>query len=133
MKPQINMIGIITNQLPEMTKFYRDIMGFTIKLELENYIEFDSPGVRFALSSGEVMKQATGKLDYTAPKSGHSFELAFIVETPEEVDSQFNDLLAKGATHIKAPADMPWGQRTAFFSDPDGNIHEIFANLPSTT
>jgi len=25
---------------------------------------------------------------------------------------------------------MPWNQRTAFIADPDGNIHEIFADLP---
>lgn len=34
-----------------------------------------------------------------------------------------------GATPIQAPQNMPWNQRTALFSDPDGNIHEIFAEL----
>jgi len=24
---------------------------------------------------------------------------------------------------------MPWGLRAAFFTDPDGNIHELFAGL----
>jgi hypothetical protein len=26
--------------------------------------------------------------------------------------------------------DVPWQQRTAMFADPDGNIHEFFADLP---
>jgi len=26
---------------------------------------------------------------------------------------------------------MPWGQRTAFFEDPEGYIHEIFSELPT--
>jgi hypothetical protein len=24
----------------------------------------------------------------------------------------------------------PWGQRAAFFADPEGNIHGLFADLP---
>ncbi|MFQ5753700.1 MAG: VOC family protein [bacterium] len=39
-------------------------------------------------------------------------------------------MVTKGTTPIQAPATMPWGQKTAFFADPDGNIHELFANLP---
>lgn len=39
----------------------------------------------------------------------------------------YEDLISKGATSIKGPSDMPWGHRTAFFADPEGNIHEIFA------
>ncbi|RKD32466.1 hypothetical protein [Thermohalobacter berrensis] len=32
---------------------------------------------------------------------------------------------------IQPPKNMPWNQRTALFSDPDGNIHEIFYDLSS--
>jgi len=38
--------------------------------------------------------------------------------------------VAHGAAPVHAPADMPWGQHTAMFADPDGNIHEFFADLP---
>lgn len=41
------------------------------------------------------------------------------------------ELLANGAVAVQPPDDMPWGQRTAFFADPDGNIHELFADLPA--
>ena len=34
-----------------------------------------------------------------------------------------------GARAIHDPEDMPWNQRTALFADPDGNIHEIFADI----
>jgi len=27
------------------------------------------------------------------------------------------------------PKDQPWGHRTVFFRDPDGNILEIYADL----
>ena len=129
MKPQINMIGIITAQFTEMRNFYHQVLEFPIKLELESYVEFENEGVRLAISTTEVMAKATGQASYQEPKKGHSFELAFKADSPTHVDQDYQNLIAKGATPIKPPADQPWGQRTAFFADPDGNIHEIFADL----
>ncbi len=77
-----------------------------------------------------MMEQWTGDSSFKELVSGHAFELAFPLDTPEGVDAIYAEIVAKGATPIRAPADMPWGQRTAFFADPDGNIHELFADLP---
>ncbi|MDA3812094.1 MAG: hypothetical protein PF518_17380 [Spirochaetaceae bacterium] len=38
-------------------------------------------------------------------------------------------IVSKGAKAVHSPADMPWNKRTALFADPDGNIHELFAEL----
>ena len=129
MKPQINMIGIITANFQEMKTFYQEVLGFKSKLELEHYIEFENKGVRFAISTTQVMFEATSHSSFKEEKKGHSLELAFEADSPEDVDKSFNELVKKGAKLIKEPEDMRWGQRTAFFADPDGNIHEIFANL----
>jgi len=125
------MIGIITNKFDEMLKFYKDILEFNIKMQMDNYVEFENEGVRFAISTNKVMLGVTNHASYDEEKKGQSLELAFRVTTPEEVDLAFNDLIRKGTTSIKSPENMPWGQRAAFFSDPDGNIHEIFAELPT--
>ena len=130
MKPKIDLIGVLTDNIETMKKFYTDVLGFEIELDMEKYIEFKHEGVRFAICTGQVMKEATGEASFKDKRHGHSFELAFLIETPEKVDTTYKELIGKGATPIKEPADMPWGQRTAFFADPDGNIHEIFAELP---
>jgi lactoylglutathione lyase len=131
MKPRINMIGIITNQLPVMKAFYKDVLGFETELEMEEYVEFKNEGVRFALSTGSVMAQATGDQSYLESHTGHALELAFKCESPQDVDEQYKKLQSKGVDMIKPPADMPWNQRTAFFADPDGNIHELFCDFTS--
>ncbi len=131
MQPKIDMIGIVTNNFSEMKNFYNQIMNFPIELELESYVEFKSEGVRFAITTNEIMSQATNHASYQKPHTGQSLEFAFRVPTPEEVDSAYNDLIEKGAAPIKPAADMPWGQRAAFFADPDGHIHEVFADLPT--
>ena len=123
------MIGIITSNLPAMVEFYHQVMGFEIELQLEQYVEFKSANVRFALSTNQVMADTTGHVSFTQPKQGQSLELAFAVDTPAAVDDMYAELVEKGATPIKASEDKPWGQRAAFFADPDGNIHEVFAEL----
>ena len=124
------MIGIITNDFKEMRNFYKDTMGFEIMMEMDGkYVEFVSEGVRLAISTWEVMKEATGDTSYLDEKKWHSFELAFEAGSLEELDNDFQNLVDKWAKPIRQPADMPWRQRTAFFADPDGNVHEIFANL----
>lgn len=132
MKLKLDMMGIITTKFAEMKIFYRDVIGLEVVFEQgDNYVEFKHPGIRFAIATNEVMTQVTKHRSYAEPKQGQALELAFIVDTPEEVDSSYAEIIKQGATEVTAPADMPWGQRAAFFADPDGNIHEIFTNLPS--
>jgi uncharacterized glyoxalase superfamily protein PhnB len=100
---------------------------------MDSYAEFENPGVRFAISTSNVMAGVTKHSSYGEEKKGQSLELAFRVPTPEDVDQTFNNIIRKGALPITSPADMPWGQRAAFFADPDGNIHEIFTDLPKTS
>ncbi len=128
MEARINMIGIITNNFDAMRNFYHQTLGFEIAIEMENFVEFKSEGVRFAISTGKVMQEATGKTNYLDEKEGHSFELAFRCQTPNSVDKDYKKLVVKGAKPIKEPTNMPWGQRTAFFADPDNNIHELFCD-----
>lgn len=132
MKTQIGLITILTDDTPRLVAFYRDLLGFAVKQDLGVYVEFESPGVRFAVCTHQIMANATGHTSFHQPRSGQAFELAFPCETPQEVDERYEAMITKGANPIHAPADMPWGQRTAFFADPDGNIHELFADLPTT-
>jgi lactoylglutathione lyase len=133
MRAQIALITIFTDDMPAMLHFYRDVLGFEPQHPLEGdapgYVEFKHDGVRFALCRRAVMSQV-GIPGYTEPFAGHPFELAFPCDSPEDVDTSYADLVARGATPVQGPADMPWNQRTGFIADPDGNIHEIFADLP---
>jgi lactoylglutathione lyase len=38
-------------------------------------------------------------------------------------------LLERGVKILAGPADQPWGHRTLFFRDPDGNVLEIYAEI----
>lgn len=127
MKSVINLITIWTDDISKMKTFYNEVLGFKIKNDLGNYVEFENNGVRFAICLRNVMYDYSS--EYTKKTVGQGFELAFPCESPDDVDKTFNRLIDMGATPIHEPQNMPWDQRTALFADPDGNIHEIFAEL----
>lgn len=129
MKAQINMIGIITNNFQEMKDFYNKILWFEIIFEWEKYVEFKNEGVRFALSTNDVMYETTKHNSYNDKKQGQTLEFAFLVNIPWEVDREIELLQEKWVQIITHAQDTPWWQRTAFFADPDGHIHEIFCDL----
>lgn len=127
MKAQINLITIWTNDIERMKNFYNKVLGFRIENDLGNYVEFENDGVRFAICMRDVMYVYSD--EYRKESFGQGFELAFPCESPNDVDESFKTLISKGATSVHESQDMPWNQRTALFADPDGNIHEIFAEI----
>lgn len=129
MKAVIDLVTIWTDDAPRMRDFYRDVLGMDVKLDLGGYVEFDQPGVRFSICDRGVMVDVVGIAAFEEKASGQQVELAFPVESPDRVDAVYGEIIAQGAEPIHPPQDMPWSQRTALFADPDGNIHEIFADL----
>ena len=115
MRTEISLVTIWTDNIQSMKTFYNEILGFKIKNDLGEYVEFQNAGVRFAICNRSVMYNYSNL--FKEKHSGQGFELAFPCDSVEELDSTYK------------PKDMPWNQRTALFSDPDGNIHEIYTEL----
>ncbi|WP_206458270.1 VOC family protein [Anaerovorax sp. IOR16] len=127
MEARINLITIWTDDVIPMKEFYNKVLGFKIENDLGEYVEFKNEGVRFALCLRKVMYNYSG--EYKKLRIGQSFELAFPCKSPEDVDKSYKDIISKGGVPVHEPQNMPWNQRTALFSDPDGNIHEIFSDF----
>lgn len=127
MNGRIGLITILTTDIPVMKAFYTDVMGFECIEDLGNYVEFRSKGVRFALTTPEVMYDGTEHQSFREKPMGQRFELAFPLPTPEAVGEAYDEIVSKGATPVTAPVMMPWGRMTGFFADPEGNIHELYS------
>lgn len=127
MRTEISLLTIWTDNIESMKTFYNEILGFKIKNDLGEYVEFQNAGVRLAICNRSVMYNYSNL--FKEKHSGQGFELAFPCDSVEELDSTYKKLLRNGVKGIHKPKDMPWNQRTALFSDPDGNIHEIFTEL----
>ena len=64
------------------------------------------------------------KYEYVKGLNGH-FEIALYVDTFDEVDEAYRKAIAGGAGSVLEPTTEPWGQRTCYVSDPEGNLVEI--------
>lgn len=130
METKIALLTILTDYVPDMVKFYTEALGFTVKMDMGTYVELNHEGIRLAICDREIMLKATDNPIFLKTPEGLSFELAFPCDSADDVDLSYEILLSKGAKPVQAPSTMEWGQRTAFFADPDGNIHELFSELP---
>ena len=123
---KLDGFGLLVNDMGKMIRFYRDVLGFEIK-EDENtsnvYLVKD--GTLFLLYGRKDFEKMTDrKYEYIKGLNGH-FEIALYVDTFEEVDTEFRKAVEKGAVPVMEPATEPWGQRTCYIADPEGNLIEI--------
>ncbi|MEM6329559.1 MAG: VOC family protein [Planctomycetota bacterium] len=126
---KFEMLSVLTDRFDPMKRFYSEVLGFEIGPELEKYVEFTGQGVRFALCERGVMAAAVSGERFGRPAEGCPLTLAFRCATPESLDSDYKRLVERGATAVRAPSAMPWGQYAAFFADPDGHVHELFTEM----
>lgn len=117
---------LFVEDMGKMIRFYRDVLGFEIK-EDENtsnvYLLKD--GTLFLLYGRKDFEKMTNrKYEYLKGVNGH-FELALYVDTYEEVDKEYERVIGMGAKPILEPTTEPWGQRTCYIADPEGNLIEI--------
>lgn len=123
---KLDGIGLFVNDMPTMVRFYRDVLGFEIK-EDENAenVYLIKDGTLFMLYERSNFEKMTGrKYEYIKGFNGH-FELALYVEHFEDVDLRYRELIEKGAAPVLEPTTEPWGQRTCYIADPEGNLIEI--------
>ena len=123
---KLDGFGLFVDDMPTMVRFYRDVLGFAIK-EGEDAINvyLIKDGTLFMLYERKNFEKMTSrKYEYLKGLNGH-FEIALYVDTFEEVDEQYANAIVKGARSVLEPTTEPWGQRTCYIADPEGNLIEI--------
>ena len=120
----IDYTVIFVRDMAAMRAFYEGILAFPLTRELSpGWIEYQLGGNTLALAR----PSRTAK-DAPTPAGSASLQLAFKV-SPPDVDRCADELVRQGVDLLSPPTDQPFGHRTLFFGDPDGNLLEVYAEI----
>ena len=119
----IDYTVIFVRQMSKMREFYGSTMGFSLHRALSaKWLEYRVGSNILALAEPALFN------DPLPPVRVTSLQLAFRV-APQEVDACAATLAERGVAIISPPTNRPFGHRTLFFRDPDGNVLEIYAEI----
>jgi uncharacterized glyoxalase superfamily protein PhnB len=127
--PRLDAIGVIVSDMARAIDFYRRLgLAFDAAGTDDVHAEAIGPGgVRVMLDTeASVMSFSEWK---PPTGGGPRTALAFLCDSPGEVDRVYEGLVAAGAHGHLPPFDALWGQRYATVHDQDGNAVDLFAPL----
>ncbi|MDA9438503.1 glyoxalase [Bradyrhizobium sp. CCBAU 51745] len=120
----IDYTVIFVRDMDAMRRFYEDVLALSPLRELSpNWIEYGIGSNTLALA-----RPSRTAGDAPTPVGSASLQLAFKV-SPAEVDACAEELVRQGVALLSPPTNQPFGHRTLFFRDPDGNLLEIYAEI----
>ena len=123
---KLDGFGLFVEDMAKMICFYRDVLGFEIKEDEDasNVYLIKDDTLFLLYGRKDFEKMTSRKYEYIKGLNGHT-EIALYVDRFEEVDAEYEKAISKGAVSVLEPVTEPWGQRTCYIADPEGNLIEI--------
>jgi catechol 2,3-dioxygenase-like lactoylglutathione lyase family enzyme len=118
----VGAVILFVQDLERSKAFYHGRLALDVQFEDAHSVGFRVEGTAFiALQVDRARAQLQGEPTATAAAAATAFFATFT----DDVDALHRDLVGRGVDFFQAPADQPWGMRTAYFKDPDGHVWEI--------
>ena len=119
---------LLVGDIQVMARFYRDVLGFETDWDGGDFAEFHTASGYLSLFmySRKPFAEAFG-WEYEPPKGiNQSFEIGLWQPSYADVDAEFARLKELGANlQSEAPITYPFGIRSLYVADPEGNLLEI--------
>jgi len=120
--PRLVNTCLITNDVKRLVEFYEPILRLEAKKTGEDYAEFPTGVGVLAIFSGDAQERYIPGSAEAA--KNESVVLQFRVG---DVDQEYRRLQGLVKTWVKPPTTQPWGTRSVYFRDPDGNLVDFYA------
>jgi len=129
---KIAAVGLFVTDMVNSVRFYRDLLNTEAYSAGGRHVWDGGPFAEFFRDGYHLMmyrrddfeKMISFKPDYPNRING-TMEIMLDYPGYADVDKGFERLTQMGAIPVMEPKNMPWGQRTCYITDPDGNLIEI--------
>ena len=111
---------LVTDDVPSLSAFYERVLGVAPQGN-EDYVEMRPEGAILALVSRKAVEHMHGGAWSAAANQSAIIEFAV-----DDVDAERARLGDFVTDWLQQPKDMPWGNRSMLFRDPDGNPINFF-------
>ena len=115
---------LITENVTQLVQFYESVLALKAQRSGEAYAEFRTgEGVLAIFSQAAQEKYIPGSAEAATNKS------AILEFSVPDVDKEYIRLQGIVKTWVKPPTTQPWGTRSIYFRDPDGNLIDFYTPL----
>jgi hypothetical protein len=119
---QVVVIGV--NDLATVRAFYENL-GWRSRPKDGLFARFQLDGAALVLFPRDQLAEAVGR---PAGEPGFGgMTPAMMVDDAAALDAALDAAVEAGGTVVAKAADRPWGVRTGYFADPEGNVWEVCA------
>ncbi len=126
---KISAAVLFVEDLETCMMFYRDALGLQVVFTDADSVAFRMDDHDFALLRVSAAVEMISTEAVLSEKGvGHR---VLLCADSEDIDAAYKMLTSKGVIFVKPPVNQPWGYRTAYFSDPEGNLWEIRQSVDS--
>lgn len=113
-------VRIITDNLDRMVEFYETVTGVPAARPAPVFALLRFASCALAIGHASTAAHFDGA---AVPAQNQSAILEWVVD---DVDAEFARLQPIVSEWVLEPTLMPWGNRSALFRDPDGNLVNLF-------
>ena len=115
-------IRIITEDLDRLSGFYELVTGVPADRPAPVFAEIRTSSAVLAIGTTDTVVMLGDRAPRPARNDSTIIEFAV-----SDVDAEFERLRASLNDVVLEPTTMPWGNRSALFRDPDGNLVNLFS------
>ena len=118
---ELTQSRFVTDDVEKLATFYSRLLGIAVPLN-EYYVELPAGPVTVGFSKPRFFA-CPAACDGRRLRPGQSI-LDFRVD---DVNSEYRRIAALGVGWVMAPTTQPWGSRAMIFTDPQGNLVNVYS------